>query len=176
MRFENRLEFNGPRRRPKNRNSEKSKGGLRDPPSGIELVGPNLRSKDSSRPLGETQGSLELLAGVRDLVVSPVEVVRTDNNDLALRREKSTSLRFFGRCLSFLLTPAGSPQMESENRPEFTLPRRRTERQNNDIPTKRRVRAAGTTRPADATTSETQEHLLNNWGCWVRPTQESVLG
>ena len=68
------------------------KGGLRDHPSGIELVGPNLRSKDSSRPLGETQGSLELLAGVRDLVVSPVEVVRTDNNDLALRREKSTSL------------------------------------------------------------------------------------
>ena len=76
----------------KNRNSEKSQGGLRDHPSGIELVGPNLRSKDSSRPLGETQGSLELLAGVRDLVVSPVEVVRIDNNDLALRREKSTSL------------------------------------------------------------------------------------
>ena len=42
-------------------------------------------------------------AGVRDLVVSPVEVVRVDNNDLALRRENSTSLRFFGRCLSSFL-------------------------------------------------------------------------
>ena len=61
--------------------------------------------------------------------------------------------------------------MESKKLPELTLPRRRTERRTSGIhQPRRRAQAAGTPgRPMDP--PETQAHLLNNWGCWVRPTQ-----
>ena len=61
------------------------------------LVSLNLRSKDSTRPHGQTKGSLELLAGVRGLVVSPIVIVLADNHHLALRREKSAFPPFLGR-------------------------------------------------------------------------------